>query len=346
VAVRARLASRPGGSFLVGAGTVLSRHQLEAARRAHADFAVSPLLDPALVSTAVEEGLPFIPGALTPTEVATAWAAGATFVKLFPASAVGPAFVRELRGPIPDAQLIPTGGIDASNAPAFLDAGAVAVGIGGAITRADAATRRAIVPRSPAGGAAGSRARFAGRNVLVTGSTGMAASAAHAIATEGGAVFVTSRDPAHAAALADEIGRAGGRCIAHAADLRREAEVEAAFAAFDRSLGRLDALYGVAGISGRRFGDGPLHEATLEGWETVMAANATSQFLVARAAVRRMLDQDPDAAGSRGSILLMSSTLATRPALHFATHAYAASKGAIEALTRSLAPSTLPMGSA
>ena len=144
-AVRTRLAARPDGTFKVGAGTVTRRHDLEAARRAGADFAVSPLLDPDLVSTAADEGLPFVPGAFTPTEVASAWAAGATFVKLFPASAAGPSFVRELRGPMPDAQLIPTGGVDASNAQAFLEAGAVAVGIGGAITRADAATRRAIV---------------------------------------------------------------------------------------------------------------------------------------------------------------------------------------------------------
>jgi 2-dehydro-3-deoxyphosphogluconate aldolase/(4S)-4-hydroxy-2-oxoglutarate aldolase len=145
VAVCSRLRGRRDGSYLVGAGTVLRRSQLEAARRACADFAVAPFLDPALVSTAVAEGMPFIPGAFTPTEVATAWAAGATFVKLFPASAVGPTFVRELRGPMPDTQLIPTGGVDASNARAFLDAGAAAVGIGSAITKADAATRRAIV---------------------------------------------------------------------------------------------------------------------------------------------------------------------------------------------------------
>ncbi len=144
-AVRARLEGRRDGTFLLGAGTILTRHQLEAARRAGADFAVAPVLDPSLVSTAVDEGLPFIPGALTPTEVAAAWAAGATFVKLFPASAVGPAFVRELRAPMPDVQLIPTGGIDASNATAFLDAGAAAVGVGSAITGGDAATRRAII---------------------------------------------------------------------------------------------------------------------------------------------------------------------------------------------------------
>jgi len=187
--------------------------------------------------------------------------------------------------------------------------------------------------------------RFAGRSVLVTGSTGMAASAARAIAAEGGTVFAVSRTSAHLAALEAEIRDRGGRFLWHAADLRDEGEVEAAFADIDARVGRLDAVYSVAGISGRRFGDGPLHEATLEGWETVLRANATSQFLVARAAVRRMLRQDPDPAGSRGAVLLMSSTLATHPApAFFATHAYAASKGAIEALARSLAASYAPHG--
>lgn len=144
-AIREHLACRDDNPCLVGAGTILRRSELEAARRAGADFAVSPLLDTALISTAVAEGVPFVPGAFTPSEIATAWAAGATFVKLFPASAVGPSFVRELRGPLPEPQLIPTGGIDMSNAGAFLAAGAAAVGIGGAITRADPATRRALV---------------------------------------------------------------------------------------------------------------------------------------------------------------------------------------------------------
>jgi 2-dehydro-3-deoxyphosphogluconate aldolase/(4S)-4-hydroxy-2-oxoglutarate aldolase len=103
------------------------------------------VLDPSLLDDALGAGLPFMPGALTPTEIATAWAAGATFVKLFPASAVGPSFVRELRGPLPDVQLIPTGGVDVSSAASFLDAGAAAVGVGNAITRADGARRRAIV---------------------------------------------------------------------------------------------------------------------------------------------------------------------------------------------------------
>ena len=89
--------------------------------------------------------VPFLPGTFTPTEIAVAWRAGATFVKLFPASSVGPGHVRELRGPLGEIELVPTGGIDATSAGAFLAAGAVAVGIGGAIVNADAAGRRAIL---------------------------------------------------------------------------------------------------------------------------------------------------------------------------------------------------------
>ncbi|MGH2382031.1 MAG: SDR family NAD(P)-dependent oxidoreductase [Candidatus Limnocylindria bacterium] len=179
----------------------------------------------------------------------------------------------------------------------------------------------------------------------MTGSTGMAASAAQALAAEGGSVFVVSRDPDHARALADELTASGGRAAWRAADLAREDEVEAAVEACASTFGRLDAVYNVAGISGRRFGDGPVHEATLAGWEIVLAANATSIFLVCRAVIRRMLDQEPDAEGGRGAILNMSSALARHPSpIHFGTHAYAASKGAIEAFTRSLAASYAPHG--
>jgi 2-dehydro-3-deoxyphosphogluconate aldolase/(4S)-4-hydroxy-2-oxoglutarate aldolase len=143
--MRAFLAKRMGGPYLVGGGTVLSAAQLDQAHRAGADFAVSPLLNPDLVGRSVTLGLPFIPGALTPTEAYAAWSVGATFVKLFPASAVGAQAVREMRGPLPEIELIPTGGVDGHNARAFLDAGAVAVGIGGAIVRADPAKRRALV---------------------------------------------------------------------------------------------------------------------------------------------------------------------------------------------------------
>ena len=182
--------------------------------------------------------------------------------------------------------------------------------------------------------------RFDGRIVLVTGSTGMAASAARALAGEGASLFVTSRTPANAESLGTEL-----RAAWLAADLSREEGADAAVAAAVGRFGRLDAIYCVAGISGRRFGDGPLHEATLPGWEAVMANNVTSLFLVARAAVRQMLTQDPDPDGSRGVVLAMSSALARHPsAAHFATHAYAASKGAIESLTRAVAAAYAPQG--
>jgi NAD(P)-dependent dehydrogenase (short-subunit alcohol dehydrogenase family) len=180
--------------------------------------------------------------------------------------------------------------------------------------------------------------RFAGRVCLVTGSTGMAASAARALAAEGGRVFVVSRTADHAHELVSAVRQAGGEADWHAADLTVETAVDEAVARAVATFGRLDAVYNVAGISGRRLGDGPLHEVTLEGWRTVLTANTTSLFLVCRAAVRQMLEQAPDSAGRRGAILNMSSVLARRPSpAHFATHAYAASKGAIEAFSRSVA---------
>jgi 2-dehydro-3-deoxyphosphogluconate aldolase/(4S)-4-hydroxy-2-oxoglutarate aldolase len=89
--------------------------------------------------------VPVIPGAYSPTEIDLAWRRGATFVKLFPASSLGPTHVREMRGPFPDIELIATGGIDATNARSFLEAGCVAVGIGSAIVRAEPGERRALL---------------------------------------------------------------------------------------------------------------------------------------------------------------------------------------------------------
>ncbi len=176
------------------------------------------------------------------------------------------------------------------------------------------------------------------RNTLITGSTGMAASAARAIIAQGGRAFVVSRTAEHAETLAAEIEAAGDSLPFAVADLTREDEVERAVGAAIAALGRIDAAYNVAGISGRRFGDGPVHEATLDGWQTVIGGNVTTLFLVCRAVVRQMLTQEPDAGGERGAILNMSSALARHPAPeHFGTHAYAASKGAIESLTRSMA---------
>jgi 2-dehydro-3-deoxyphosphogluconate aldolase / (4S)-4-hydroxy-2-oxoglutarate aldolase len=90
-------------------------------------------------------GLPFVPGAYSPTEIDLAWRGGATFVKLFPGSSLGPSHVRELHGPLPEIETIVTGGVDASSASAYLDAGAVAVGIGSALMRMSSAERRDLV---------------------------------------------------------------------------------------------------------------------------------------------------------------------------------------------------------
>ena len=133
------------GRAWVGAGTVRTVQQVEDAVGAGAAFGVAPVFDGAVLAAAIDADLPFIPGAYSPTEINAAWRAGATFVKLFPASSLGPSHVRELRGPMPEIETVVTGGVDASNAGAFLEAGATAVGIGSAIVRATPEERRALI---------------------------------------------------------------------------------------------------------------------------------------------------------------------------------------------------------
>jgi 2-dehydro-3-deoxyphosphogluconate aldolase/(4S)-4-hydroxy-2-oxoglutarate aldolase len=102
---------------------------------------------PAVLERALELGVPAVPGALTPTEIEAAWGMGAALVKLFPGALGGPAYVRDVLAPLSDVPLVVTGGVTAANARAFLDAGAVAVGVGGALIGADdvAAEARAVV---------------------------------------------------------------------------------------------------------------------------------------------------------------------------------------------------------
>ena len=180
--------------------------------------------------------------------------------------------------------------------------------------------------------------RLAGRSILITGSTGIAEAAALQCAAEDATVFVISRTPDNARGLAERVAAAGGRAGWAAADLTQEIETDAAVnAAIDR-FGRIDGLFSVAGGSGRRFGDGPIHQITMDGWDRTLELNLRSQALVARAATRIMLDQAPTSVGSRGSIVLVSSVLATSPVPElFATHAYAAAKGAIVALATTMA---------
>ena len=145
IACREALRGGATDRVLLGAGTIRSTDALKAAIEAGADFGVSPILDPEVLAAALDRGLPFVPGGLSPTEIDAAWRAGATFVKLFPASSVGPGHVRELRGPLGEIELIPTGGIDGQAAAAYLAAGVAAVGIGGAIVNASPADRAGVV---------------------------------------------------------------------------------------------------------------------------------------------------------------------------------------------------------
>lgn len=151
-------------------------------------------------------------------------------------------------------------------------------------------------------------------------------------------MFVASRTAEHAEALAAEIARTGGTAAWAAADLTDEDDVERATAAAVELFGRIDGAFAVAGGSGRRFGDGPIHELTVEGWERTLALNLRSQALTCRAVVRQMLLQEPNSSGTRGSILLMGSVTATDPVPEFfATHAYAAARGATNALMTTMA---------
>jgi 2-dehydro-3-deoxyphosphogluconate aldolase / (4S)-4-hydroxy-2-oxoglutarate aldolase len=122
--------ARSRGDVTVLAGTVREAAEVDAAVAAGAEAIVAPGLSPAVLERAAALGVPAIPGALTPTEIETAWNAGAALVKLFPARLGGPHYVRDLLAPLADVPLLVTGGVDATNARAFLAAGAVAVGVG------------------------------------------------------------------------------------------------------------------------------------------------------------------------------------------------------------------------
>ena len=126
-AVRAALGDR----VCVGAGTVLDATAAEAAIAAGARFLVTPAVVPEVIEVGRRRDVPVVCGALTPTEVLAASRAGADLVKLFPARLGGPGYVRDLLGPFPQLQLVATGGVSAENARTFLDAGAVAVAVGG-----------------------------------------------------------------------------------------------------------------------------------------------------------------------------------------------------------------------
>ena len=115
----------------IGVGTVTSVVQALAAIEAGADFLVTPVTDPAIVEASAAATVPIYPGGLTPTELHAGWAAGATAVKLFPASTVGPAYIGQLNGPFPGMHIVPSGGIEIDHIGSWMAAGALAVSLGG-----------------------------------------------------------------------------------------------------------------------------------------------------------------------------------------------------------------------
>ena len=176
------------------------------------------------------------------------------------------------------------------------------------------------------------------KTYVVTGSTGIAAATIKLAARDGHAVFFVSRDEASCHDLAEKLSAENKLCGFHIADLTIAESVAEAVQRCVAQFGRVDALFNVAGISGRRFGDGPIHECSVEGWQATFDNNAKTTFLMCREVLKQMLRQPVHEAGSRGAIVNMASVLALSPeAGHFATHAYAASKGAIISLTKAMA---------
>ena len=146
----------------VGVGTVTTAAQVRAAAEAGARFVVSPGLVPEVVESALALGLEPLPGALTPTEIMAARSHGATLVKLFPAGALGPDYVRAVLAPLAGVDLVPTGGVRVTNAAAYLDAGAAAVALGSGPGRSPTACQRRRARRHD-------RARRGGRRRAAVG---------------------------------------------------------------------------------------------------------------------------------------------------------------------------------
>jgi 2-dehydro-3-deoxyphosphogluconate aldolase/(4S)-4-hydroxy-2-oxoglutarate aldolase len=123
-----------GDDLLLGAGTVLDPETARAVILAGAKFVVTPVVRPDVMQMCRRYGVPVMPGAFTATEILTAWEAGGDIIKVFPSGRVGPEYLKDLRGPLPQIPMMPTGGIAPEQAADFLKAGAVAVGIGGKLT--------------------------------------------------------------------------------------------------------------------------------------------------------------------------------------------------------------------
>jgi 2-dehydro-3-deoxyphosphogluconate aldolase/(4S)-4-hydroxy-2-oxoglutarate aldolase len=127
------LSSSLSGDFLLGAGTVLDPQTASRVVEAGAKFVVSPVLRVAIIDVCHRHGVAAMPGCFSPTEILTAWESGADIVKVFPATALGPSYFTDVRAPLPQLKLMPTGGVTLDNAGDWIRAGAVAVGVGTAL---------------------------------------------------------------------------------------------------------------------------------------------------------------------------------------------------------------------
>jgi 2-dehydro-3-deoxyphosphogluconate aldolase/(4S)-4-hydroxy-2-oxoglutarate aldolase len=135
--IRVLAPTMPDG-FLLGAGTVTDARTALAVIDAGASYIVSPVFRPEVIAACHEHQVPAIPGCLTPTEILAAHEAGADIIKVFPATALGPQYIRDVRAPLPQVKLMPTGGVTLDNAGDWIRAGAVAVGVGSALVDAKA----------------------------------------------------------------------------------------------------------------------------------------------------------------------------------------------------------------
>jgi 2-dehydro-3-deoxyphosphogluconate aldolase/(4S)-4-hydroxy-2-oxoglutarate aldolase len=126
-----------GSALNIGAGTVTNLQSLEDALAAGASFIVTPTLVPAVIERCVRLKVPIFPGAFSPTEIQSAWELGATMVKIFPADALGPGYLRSLKAPLPHLKLMPTGGVDVTTLAAYAQAGADAFGVGSPLFHAE-----------------------------------------------------------------------------------------------------------------------------------------------------------------------------------------------------------------
>ena len=127
-----------GDSIVLGAGTVLDPETARAAILAGAEYIVAPTLNHDVIRLCRRYDKAVMPGAFTPTEILSAWESGADIVKVFPADSGGPAYLKALRGPLPQIRLMPTGGVDLATAESFLKAGACCLGVGSALVEPDA----------------------------------------------------------------------------------------------------------------------------------------------------------------------------------------------------------------